>query len=436
MPARFWPLERGHEITSPFGARWGTTHWGTDFGWPGGSAGRPVFAVQGGTVTQAGPASGFGQWVNVDHPAQDGGGLTVYGHVIPEVRVGQRVEAGQRIARINPDSNTNGGVAPHLHLEWHRSVWVPPGPDRLDPLPLLQGAQYPGEATAPGPTTPGGTMTDPVFGIDVSNHQGDFNFAGAAAEGYRFATHKVVEGDGYADPFWPRARDEMRRHFPGRFGGYVFCRTNVDPQREADFMLGKLGDPSIPVQIDYEDTTNGGSGRDLAARVQAYRDRGVRLLPVYLPRWFWRDHMGSPDLAFLRDVGLWNSNYVSGTGYGSALYDPNSAGWQGFGGADVRILQFTEQAQVAGQRIDANAVKDPAALDRIFGTNTGGTPMPNPPLDTQTAAGLTLDQLAGPNARNGAGFPGWECLGNRTVVEALGAIGEKLGVPGCKDVKK
>ncbi|BDD81499.1 hypothetical protein TPB0596_12620 [Tsukamurella pulmonis] len=151
MTIRYWPLERGHEVTSPFGARWGTTHWGIDFGWPGGSGGRPVFAVKAGTVTAAGAASGFGQWVNVDHPAEVGGGLTVYGHVIPEVRVGQRVEAGQRIARINPDSNTNGGVAPHLHLEWHRFVWVPPGPDRLDPLPLLQGALYPGDTPPAAP---------------------------------------------------------------------------------------------------------------------------------------------------------------------------------------------------------------------------------------------------------------------------------------------
>ncbi|WP_237172333.1 M23 family metallopeptidase, partial [Prescottella equi] len=145
---RYWPLERGHMITSEFGQRWGTVHWGVDFGWEGGSAGRPVYAVQGGTVWAVGPASGFGQWVVLDHPTEDGSGTTVYGHVIPEVSLGQRVEAGQRIARINPDSNTNGGVAPHLHLEWHRYVWSQPGADRLNPLPLLDGAQYPNEAVA------------------------------------------------------------------------------------------------------------------------------------------------------------------------------------------------------------------------------------------------------------------------------------------------
>ncbi|OHD15063.1 MAG: hypothetical protein A2Y38_25975 [Spirochaetes bacterium GWB1_59_5] len=152
MASKFWPMKRGHVVTSGFGARWGTTHWGADFGWDGGSGGLPVFAVQGGTVVMVGPASGFGSWVVVDHPTGDGGGTTVYGHIIPEVRQGQRVEAGQRIARINPDSNTNGGVAPHLHLEWHRYTWAQPGSNRLDPVPMLAGAAYPDEAPEPAPT--------------------------------------------------------------------------------------------------------------------------------------------------------------------------------------------------------------------------------------------------------------------------------------------
>ncbi|ORL34952.1 M23 family metallopeptidase [Prescottella equi] len=150
MSKRFWPLERGHVITSGFGARWGTTHWGTDFGWDGGSGNRPVYAAQAGTVKHAGVASGFGQWVVVDHPTEAGSGTTVYGHVLTEVRVGDVVAAGQRIARVNPVKGPgNGNVDPHLHFEVHRWVWAPPGPDRLDPLPWLQGATYPGEAAPP-----------------------------------------------------------------------------------------------------------------------------------------------------------------------------------------------------------------------------------------------------------------------------------------------
>ena len=149
------PVAKGFVVTSGYGARWGTTHWGTDFGKDGGSGGHPIFAVKSGTVARVGPASGFGQWIGIDHPASNGGGETIYGHIIPEVRLGQTVTEGQRIGRINPDSRTNGGVAPHLHLEWHRYTWVPPGPNRLDPMTMLKGATWPGEKpkASPAPAT-------------------------------------------------------------------------------------------------------------------------------------------------------------------------------------------------------------------------------------------------------------------------------------------
>lgn len=142
----YYPLTRGFTITSPFGQRGNEFHWGTDFGRAGGSGGNPVHAVRRGKVTHAGPATGFGRWVVVDSPD---GGTHVYGHVQPEVVVGQYVNAGQRIAFINPDRNTNGDVDPHLHLEWHRYVWVPPGPNRLNPWVELQNANaiHPAEGT-------------------------------------------------------------------------------------------------------------------------------------------------------------------------------------------------------------------------------------------------------------------------------------------------
>lgn len=143
------PVAQGFYVTSPFGPRSGGFHYGTDFGRAGGSGGHPVYAVKDGTVTRAGAASGFGRWVTVDHPASNGGGETIYGHIIPEVTAGQRVREGQRIARIDPNSATNGGVAPHLHLEWHRYSWVPPGPDRLDPMTKLAGAAWPGSTPPP-----------------------------------------------------------------------------------------------------------------------------------------------------------------------------------------------------------------------------------------------------------------------------------------------
>ena len=142
------PVPKGFKVTSPYGPRWGTTHWGTDYGC-GNNADKPVYAVKDGTVTRAGAASGFGRWVTIDHPASNGGGETVYGHIIPEVTPGQKVREGQRIARIDGNQATNGGVVPHLHFEWHRYSWTPPGPNRLNPEHMLKGAKWVGDTPTP-----------------------------------------------------------------------------------------------------------------------------------------------------------------------------------------------------------------------------------------------------------------------------------------------
>ncbi|MEV6321364.1 peptidoglycan DD-metalloendopeptidase family protein [Nocardia sp. NPDC051787] len=430
MPARFWPLPWGHLITSPFGPREGGWHFGVDFGWPGGSAGLPVYACQGGTVVRAGPARGFGRWVVIDHPEADGSGTTVYGHVRPEVLMGQRVEAGQQVAVIEPDPRLNGGVPPHLHLEWHRSVLSPPGPDVLDPLPYLHGAAYP----------EGVPMT--VFGIDVSNHQAAFDFARAAAEGMTFATHKVAEGT-WRDPMWPRAREQMAAHFEF-WGGYIYCRLNTHPEVEADALLAYLGDTNVPIQIDYEDLTGKPTLTDLLARAEAITARRLTLLPIYLPRWYWRDHMRSPDLTGL-PVGIWNSHYVTGTGNPHQLYPGDThPGWEPMGGKPVDILQFSSTAQVGGQLIDVNAIRGGRdQLARLFRRepdmqltdiviNKDGNPVTVADLlaSIDMHASWVVDQLAGPDSRHQPGPAldptGWPQLDDKSVVDSVAAAHDKI----------
>ena len=82
---------------------------------------------QDGTVIDAGPASGFGQWVRVKH---DDGTITVYGHVATiDVTVGQHVTAGQKIAGMGNEGFSTGT---HLHFEVH-----PGGGEAIDPVPWL-----------------------------------------------------------------------------------------------------------------------------------------------------------------------------------------------------------------------------------------------------------------------------------------------------------
>lgn len=355
---RFYPLQSGaFTLSSGFRTADRPDHAGLDFA---AQDGTPFYACQAGTVLFIGRADGYGQWIVLDHDDSQGSGVTEYGHMwnafATGLKVGDRVEAGQLIGYVGSNGESSG---PHLHLAVMPRGYAPR--TKIDPAAWLQGARYPGVAApqpnpGPAPEAPG-----TLYGIDVSNHQGAFNFAQARAEGFRFATHKVTEGDGYCDPQWPRAREQMREHFPGLFGGYVFCRRSSHPEREADLLLKHLGDASIPIQLDYEDTDGGGSVADMWARIHAIEARGMRVFATYLPRWFWQSRMGE---AALGDVpGLWNSHYVLGTGFASTLYETSPGtierGWAPFhpGSPAVEILQFTEKAKVAGQSIDANAFR-------------------------------------------------------------------------------
>lgn len=145
MTARYWPIGVGRIVTSPYGPRAGGIHRGVDFGRPGGSGGMPVYAVQSGTVIHSGAAQGYGSpdpcgWLVVE---SEGGEVWEYGHIVrePDVRTGSRVVAGQKIATINPNVVTNGGVAPHLHLSWMPRKYNPA--EKADPMPVLAGAKEP-----------------------------------------------------------------------------------------------------------------------------------------------------------------------------------------------------------------------------------------------------------------------------------------------------
>ncbi|APT84333.1 M23 family metallopeptidase [Corynebacterium aquilae] len=111
-------------LTSPFGPRWGTFHSGIDIA---NSLGTPILAVEDGTVIDAGPASGYGQWVRIKH---EDGTITVYGHMETiDVSVGQHVTAGTKIAGMGSRGFSTGV---HLHFEVH-----PGGGSAVDPIPWL-----------------------------------------------------------------------------------------------------------------------------------------------------------------------------------------------------------------------------------------------------------------------------------------------------------
>lgn len=111
-------------FTSGYGSRWGSFHYGIDIA---NSIGTPIVATQAGRVINAGPATGFGLWVRVQHAD---GTITTYGHNDRNlVSVGQTVAVGQQIATIG---NRGDSTGPHLHFE----VTLPGG-TRVDPQAWL-----------------------------------------------------------------------------------------------------------------------------------------------------------------------------------------------------------------------------------------------------------------------------------------------------------
>ncbi len=119
-------------LTSMFGARWGTTHYGIDIA---NSFGTPIVAAADGVVIEAGSASGFGLWVRIQH---SDGTVTVYGHMDSySVYEGQEVKAGEQIALMG---NRGYSTGTHLHFE----VWAAEDGLKLDPLGWLaeHGVSY------------------------------------------------------------------------------------------------------------------------------------------------------------------------------------------------------------------------------------------------------------------------------------------------------
>lgn len=112
------PLKRGsYSISSEFG--WRThpiqntqkLHAGIDLAAP---VGTPIYASDSGTVIYSGAASGYGNWIVLDH---NNGYYSIYAHMYDNqlyVNVGQQVKQGQNIAAVG---SSGGSTGAHLHFE-------------------------------------------------------------------------------------------------------------------------------------------------------------------------------------------------------------------------------------------------------------------------------------------------------------------------------
>jgi len=109
-PKWILPIPKGtFRVSSCFAPRWGSFHYGLDMAAP---AGTPFYAAGDGVVIEAGPMSGYGNVIMIQHAD---GTVTVYGH---EEKIlvdkGERVKAGQLIGLVG---NLGQSTGYHLHFE-------------------------------------------------------------------------------------------------------------------------------------------------------------------------------------------------------------------------------------------------------------------------------------------------------------------------------
>lgn len=141
-------------------------HKGADFA---AGDGKPIFAAGDGKVIKAGAASGFGNWVVIDHEYEGKTYSTVYGHMrnnTIKVKTGDKVNAGQQIASVGSEGFSTG---PHLHFEiWDGGRFG--GGNHTNPVKFLNNVGATDDATgAEGPDGPGNDGGDSDEGGSTGN---------------------------------------------------------------------------------------------------------------------------------------------------------------------------------------------------------------------------------------------------------------------------
>lgn len=163
---------------------------------------------------------------------------------------------------------------------------------------------------------------------------------------------------------------------------------------------------AVPLMIDAEDMV-GNTGfagaltvNDINDFASQYRARGGIVHLVYLPRWYWQDHMHSPDLKPLSANGLHlvSSNYRT--------YSDTGAGWDAYGGMTPVQWQYTSTP------LDMNAFK--GTVSQWWELVSGGIAMSDADIpdthrlayngDTWSRAAITGENPA--KYKSGVGWPG------------------------------
>lgn len=198
---------------------------------------------------------------------------------------------------------------------------------------------------------------------DISHHQGDISIQGLINSGAAALIARVGQGAGRRtngqtygttrDTKWSRNMAEAKRlHLP--LVAYWYVGNAISADDNARLCAEWIGDRGLPVMLDHEDAS--GSIAFYREVVAAFGRRGFRVILSYIPSWYWSGTGQRASLAGLPP--LVNSRYVTTSGPPASIYPGDgAAGWAGYGGNTVALLQFTNQALMAGQKVDCSAFR-------------------------------------------------------------------------------
>lgn len=341
-----------------------------------------VNADSGGVVAAARSAIGRPYaWGATGPAAYDCSGLVVWsfaqaGIAVPRTSQ-QQANAGQPVARADLEP---GDIVIYYPDASHVGIYVGAGD-------VVHASTY-GRPVAEVPVDAAGPFRNArrllprkvdmtLFYPDVSNNNwrstsDAINFLSRLkGEGFAAVCHKVTEGSGYRDPYWPAVRDWCKAN-DLLLIGYHYVRQSGAGAEAANY-AAYVGDKSIPCMLDFEDGS--GSLANFWAVVDAFNAQGIEIALSYIPHWYW-ERIGRPNLANV--PGLVSSAYPGGNGYASSIYEfgggSGGSGWAPYGGVYPAVWQFTDKATVAGIPVDANAFR--GTLDdfkKLLGITTGGT---------------------------------------------------------------
>lgn len=218
-----------------------------------------------------------------------------------------------------------------------------------------------------------------IFGPDLSHFQHGADLARVAAEGCEFVIGKVSQGASSRDPDWPMWRDAAPKAGLLLIGYHMI--TGDDPARQAANCRAALGDPTIPLALDWEASGGSGSFGNFLAVLAAFRAAELNVRLAYCPRWYWTQQ-GSPDMS-KAGIPLWSSRYVTATGTPAAVYRAvTDAQWGGYGGLDVALVQFSDRATIAGRAVDCSAFNGTRTqLAALLGAPTPTIPEEDDPVE-------------------------------------------------------